>query len=263
MAGRHTFRSKVASRWPHFTDGRSARFTEGATPEEMRRVALETQLDCKIQCRAHLVVLGVPMPKLLFSGDIRECAVETLPSSYVVKPRCQTGVVMVIKDGFDLKTQKLIAADELRRFFSSQWCYRGLNNDVVVEELVTNEDTAPCVSQVKCLVFHGRTEFIRYVRTGYDQTDVMYDYDRSWKRVFLYTNSRPIEVSIAEPTNFKAILAMADRLGKYYEDWTGTPHVRVDIFDCDTGPVFGEYAGGTNGGEGFTEDAQMLLGSLW
>ncbi|PCE33714.1 ATP-grasp fold amidoligase family protein [Burkholderia ubonensis] len=257
-----TFREKVRARWPHYDDRRNV-FLPGATQDEMRRVALETQLDCKLQSRAHLGAFAEYLPKLYFEGNVEDCDFAALPKRYVIKPRCQTGVLMLMDDGVDLKSGRRVGHDEIRAFFARQWCYRGLNNDVLVEEMVENRDGSPCVSQFKCLTFHGRVEYIHYVTVGYDLGCVAYDYDRDWKRVALYHSAQPIEREIPRPGHFPFVIALAEQLADYYRSWTGIEHVRVDLFDSDKGPVFGEYAGGTNGGEGFTEDAQRLLGSLW
>jgi hypothetical protein len=238
-------------------------FLPGATQDEMRRVALETQLDCKLQCRSHLEAFAQYMPKLYFEGHVDACDFAALPKRYVIKPRCQTGVLMLMDDGIDLKSGRRVGHDEIREFFARQWCYRGLNNDVLVEEMVENRDGSPCVSQFKCLTFHGRVEYIHYVTVGYDLGCVAYDYDRDWQRVALYHSAQPVEREIPRPAHFPFVIALAEQLADYYRSWTGIEHVRVDLFDSDKGPVFGEYAGGTNGGEGFTEDAQRLLGSLW
>lgn len=58
-----TFREKVRARWPHYDDRRGV-FLPGATPDEMRRVACETQLDCKLTCRSHLHAYREYLPKL-------------------------------------------------------------------------------------------------------------------------------------------------------------------------------------------------------
>ncbi|ORC49125.1 hypothetical protein B2G74_13790 [Burkholderia sp. A27] len=257
-----TFREKVKSRWPHYDDRRNV-FLHGATPDEMRRVALETQLDCKLQCRAHLGAYAEYLPKLYFEGNVEDCDFAALPKRYVIKPRCQTGVLMLMNDGVDLKSGQQIGHEEIRAFFARQWCYRGLNNDVLVEEMVENRDGSPCVSQFKCLTFHGRVEYIHYVTAGYDLGCVAYDYDRNWNRVALYYSAEPVERTMARPERFPMVIALAERLAEYYRNWTGIEHVRVDLFDSDKGPLFGEYAGGTNGGEGFTEEAQVRLGALW
>jgi len=257
-----TFREKVSARWPHYDD-RHGVFLPGATLEEMRRVASETQLDCKLTCRTHLQAFDAYLPKLYFQGDVAQCDFAALPSRYVIKPRCQTGVLMLMDHGVDLKTGAAIGPEEIRSFFMRQWCYRGLNNDVIVEEMVENRDGSPCVSQFKCLTFHGRVEYIHYVTVGYDLGCIAYDYDRDWGRATLYQSTQPIESGIPRPEHFHQVIEVAERLADYYLNWTGIEHVRVDLFDSDRGPVFGEYAGGTNGGEGFTEDAQRLLGALW
>ncbi|KGV63040.1 tupA-like ATPgrasp family protein [Burkholderia pseudomallei ABCPW 91] len=238
-------------------------FLPGATPDEMRRVACETQLDCKLTCRSHLHAYREYLPKLYFEGNVADCDFDALPARYVIKPRCQTGVLMLMDDGVDLKTGRAARHDEIRAFFARQWCYRGLNNDVLVEEMIENRDGSPCVSQFKCLTFHGRVEYIHYVTVGYDLGCVAYDYDRDWNRVALYHSAQPVERGIARPDTFPMVIELAERLADYYRHWTGIEHVRVDLFDSDKGPVFGEYAGGTNGGEGFTEEAQALLGALW
>ncbi|PCE22682.1 BulA [Paraburkholderia acidicola] len=258
----NTFREKVQARWPHYDDRRGV-FRRGATQDEMRRVASETQLDCKLTCRSHLQAYAEYLPKLYFEGNPADIDFAKLPARYVIKPRCQTGVLMLMDHGVDLKTGRPVDNAQIRAFFEQQWCYRGLNNDVLIEEMIENRDGSPCVSQFKCLTFHGRVEYIHYVSVGYDLGCIAYDYDRDWNRVALYHSAQPVERGIARPVHFPMVIALAEHLAEYYRNWTGIEHVRVDLFDSDKGPVFGEYAGGTNGGEGFTEDAQILLGSLW
>lgn len=262
MSNMETFREKVRNRWPHYDD-KTHVFAPGATQDEMRRVALETQLDCKITSRSHLAEFDAFLPKLYYAGPVADCDFSALPPRYAIKPRCQTGVVMLMDHGVERKTGRPVSVDEIRATLASQWCYRGLNNDVIVEEIIENADGQPCFSQLKCLTFHGRVEFIHYVTLGYDSHSVSYDYDRRWRRVRLYRSAQPIEAEVPQPTHFARAIELADDLANYYRRWTGIEHVRVDLYDSDKGPVFGEYAGGTNGGEGFTDEAQLMLGKLW
>jgi len=256
------FRDRVCSRWPHYDDKRNE-FSLGVMQDELRRVALETHLDCKILCRAHLAGFSKYLPKTYFVGRVVDCDFSALPSRYVIKPRCQTGVLMLMDNGVNRKSGRAITNDEIRAFFEAQWCYRGLNNDVLIEKMVENRDGKPCFSQFKCLTFHGKVEYIHYVTLGYDNDSVSYDFDRNWNRVVLYSSAQSIEDQIARPPNFQQVILLAERLADYYLRWTGIKHVRVDVFDSDNGPVFGEYAGGTNSGEGFTDEAQVILGKLW
>jgi hypothetical protein len=258
------FRDHIAARWPHFSDGKEARFYSGATPLELRRVALETQLDCKILVRAHLAGLTSALPEVVYTGNILDFDFEALPHRCVIKPRCQTRVIKILDGNFDLKTRKQVSHAELRDFFSSQWCYRGLNNDVIIEKWVTHADGTLCTSQLNIFVFHGRAEYINYGAMRWE--DVLtkrYDFDREWNRVVLYTDSQPRSETVSKPHHFADVVTLSEKLGAYYHDWTGIPQVRVDLFDTDQGPVFGEFAGGANGGEGLTDEAQDLLGSLW
>ena len=257
-----TFSSMIEKRWPHFVDGQSPHFLDGVTQAELRRLALETQLDDKIMSRAHLQHKAHLLPNLLYSGQVASLRFETLPQQYVVKPRCQSGSIMIIDRDFDLVSRRTISPEDIVASFKDGWCYRSLNNDIVVEGWVRNADGSLCTRQAKCYVFGGRVELIMYKLEGWNQNKV-YTYTRDWRRIYSNLFDRPIEQTVEQPENLEKLISVAEDLGEYYHAYTGIAHVRVDLFDADTGPIFSEFTGGSNAGKGYTPEVDAWLGSLW
>ena len=258
------FLEKIKKRWPNIEhikgkgNGRESK-------EERERVTKESELDDKIIVRKHLEpLIGVDsLPKLYYSGPVEDCIFKDIPLPFVIKTRCQSGNCKVINslDGNVI--------DMLRTFYKKAWSYRGMNNDVIIEEKLDvkcpNERFKNCDYHYELMTFGGKVKNIIYhVDINSNQKQVL-PYYPDWKRNMLYSNSvLPMDVEIPKPENLDKLFEFGEKCAEYYCNYTTIPHVRISVYELKNGKyIFGEYTGATTGGGGGSTEYQKQMSNWW
>ena len=127
-----------------------------------------------------------------------------------------------------------------------------------------DKDDKPINEDYKFFVFGGIVKNISLIRNINKKGHTKIDLNRNWNRVkFHTTKAAPLTLTIERPDDLDEMIELAEKLGKYYYEYTGIPFVRVDLFSTNRGIIFGEYTGGPNGGKHITHEYQKLFGKYW
>lgn len=183
---------------------------------------------------------------------------DTAPWSapYVVKARhgCQQ-TLFVTSASVDFGQVQRISNAWLHKrygYWLDEWLYGEIPRGILVEPYIGAERTLPI--DYKIFVFGGRAEFVQ-VHLGRGERHRWIVLDRNWRRV----SSRTSDDDPKPPQSLRLMLDAAETLA------CDLDFVRVDLYDTDAGPRFGEmtfYPGsGLHPINPPTLDA--IMGAMW
>lgn len=249
----------VHRRWPNINhisgigNGRE-------TKEERERFDKESELDDKINVRPHITrLLGEQfLPVQYYKGPIESCNFDDIPVPCVIKTRCQTGGTVLLSDKGSDNISNIIDK------FKKRWSYRGMNNDVIIEEKLTLPVENGLERRYELMTFGGVVKTINVTYENISSKKIVLPFDRNWCRTLLYHNSvAPIQRTVPKPDNLMDVIDFAEKCAKYYVNYTGIHHVRVSVYDLNGNLKFGEYTGATCGGSGGGASFQKQMGYWW
>ncbi len=243
-------------RWPCFDHPQT--FTELVQRRKLKdRDARLPVLSDKVRVKRHVAqTLGdewvIPT---YWSGETLPMQAEW-PSPYVVKSRhgCDQNIFVHSPD-VDFAGVRKAAHRWLRSgygYWLDEWLYSQVPAGILVEPFIGRAQRLPL--DYKIYVFGGRAEFIQvHLDRGGRHRWIIFD--RDWRRVSAQTS----DADPIPPRSLTVMLDAAEALGRDFD------FVRVDLYDVDTGPKFGEmtfYPGsGLDPFRPVALDGQM--GALW
>lgn len=200
---------------------------------------------------------GITVPRLLWTGEVRDIPWRELPDAYVVKDVHGSGAgrVLVMQNRWDaLRKREVSPADVVARWLGP----------VVIEEPVEDESGWMPPIDYKCICFGKHVEVLMVLdRTGPALTCNYYTPD--WEPVSTHIiDLIPEGDTILPPSCLAEIVAQSSRLGGALNNM-----VRCDFYAGKTGPVFGEFccnpAGARNipGRKILYDWADEQLGAVW
>ena len=151
------------------------------------------------------------------------------PRPFVVKANHGCGQVVIVRSAADYRRARRVSQQWLGRAYGGwldEWHYGGARRSILVEPFVGTTETLPI--DYKIYVFGGRAQMVQ-VHEGRGKHHRWSQYDRSWRRV------SSIAATASPPQSLKAMLSAAERLGQ------GHDFVRVDLYEIDGAPLFGEF----------------------
>jgi TupA-like ATPgrasp len=179
---------------------------------------------------------------------------------YVIKPNHRSGAVLFVRPGDQLNwpatEQKCDSwVSNIYGQHKHEWAYREITPMILVEECLGG-DTSP--ADYKFFVFGGRVEIIQ-VDTGRFSTHRRSMYNRQWEKLPFSLKYPADPTNIAEPANLRCMIEAAEELGN---DWD---FVRVDLYEIETGPRFGEMTFYPDSGRGQFDPPKYdsVLGQMW
>ena len=222
----------------------------------------------KIAVRKHVAdVLGeqylIPMLGYWDSGD--EIDFDALPNEFVLKCNHDSGSYRIIKDKSALS---VIDIQEIREYYNHrakknffyagrEYPYKHVKGKVLAEQLMHNkEDEEAGIQDYKFFCFNGVPKLMLYV-TG-RQTVKHEDYfDMEGNHLHIQNGWTEAPVTPTLPACFEELKRMATVLSQ------GLTQVRMDFYEIDGKPYFGEYTFFNGGGfEPFKPDEwETRLGS--
>jgi hypothetical protein len=140
---------------------------------------------------------------------------------------------------------------------AGEWLYSRIPPRLLVEPHVGDPTTRP--DDYKLWVYRGRVQFIHW-STGRGTPDyrgqVM---DREWREVFEARRVPVAQEPRPRPASLDRMVEIAEALA---EDW---PFVRIDLYDVDGRPLFGEYTFYPTSGfhQLWPDGTDEALGALW
>ncbi len=181
------------------------------------------------------------------------------PMPFVMKPTHSSGLVRFILSEEDYAPARALAAAWLTWDLSSdhgEWQYSRIDPRIIVEPQIGSADEPP--DDYKFFVFGGRVEMIQVdVARFADHRRAMYD--PNWVRQEFGIGYQLPEHAIDRPQHLEEMIAAAQRLA------AGFAFVRVDFYELEDGPRFGEMTFTPGAGYQRFIPPQMdrVLGDLW
>lgn len=137
-----------------------------------------------------------------------------------------------------------------------EWYYSEMQPGLLVEPFIGTGEVAP--PDYKLFMFGGKTAFVQ-VDLGRLQTHRQFFYDVHWNRQ-TFTYICPLDPGeVPPPQSLEKMIWAAERLAAPF------PFVRMDFYENDGKPLFGEFTFHPNGGlHSFKPDSvERELGRLW
>lgn len=222
----------------------------------------QRKLSHKLNAKEFAAKSGVATAGLLWAGSHPgDIPFDDLPAHYIVKLSNGSGSkqVIAVDRGMDLIGNVPISpsgvASRLTEMLTSG---RDPDNVILVEEFVGGAERG-LPKDYKFFCFHGRAQ-LGYVCDRNRGTLTWYD--RTWARIpdamhFV----RPAGGTEPPPPYLAELLSAAERLAAAYI----FPFVRIDLYEVDGAPIFGEFTHTPFGDElsAYTTFANEMMGRLW
>ena len=174
-----------------------------------------------------------------------EIQYEKLPNSFVLKTNNSSGQVIVVKDKSQIDVDDINL--KLRQWLNITYGYDGAQMHytriapcIIAEKLlVTNDSTNESLIDYKIWCFHGEPECILVVHNRTSPSDYQLSmYDLNWNNISDFSlnkqNPHYSGISIPCPSSLPKMLDVARSLSKDF------PEVRVDFYEINQKPIFGE-----------------------
>lgn len=213
---------------------------------------------------------GVDHPRILGEhATPSEIDWDALPGEFVVKSRTGSSgrgvwALRRTSDGSmtDLLTGLRLGVDDLIRIHADGLGRRVRRSGIIVEELVPRDGGDGIADDWKFYCFGGRVELSMQRRTH-----GQIDQDR-WR--FRFRDRDGVDLgpvkfpdrhdpALDDPRDLQALTATAERISSAI----GRPFVRVDLFESERGPLFGELTPEPGPPEAFDADTDRRLGAAW
>ena len=226
------------------------------------------QLADKIEVREYVEKVlgpGYTFPLLGKWKCFEDIDFNTLPNEFVLKCNHDSGSVRIIKDKNALSESDL---NELREFYNKRVkkdffyagredCYKGIDPYIFAEQLMQASDDDPGgIKDFKFFCFDGEPRIMLMVngRQTVKHEDY-FDMDFNW--LHIQNGWTESEVCPEKPVCFEQMKEMAAKLSK------GMRTVRMDFYEIDGKPYFGEFTFFNGGGfEVFKpEEWELRMGS--
>jgi hypothetical protein len=241
-----TFNEKILHRKLFDRDPRLPRFTD------------------KILAKQHVAqVLGPEwtVPTIWHGNALPPGPDRNWPIPYVLKASHGSGWNLFIRSPEQQKWNDMeqTASRWLRGKFGTaarEWAYSMIEPRLLVEPYLGDIATSP--TDYKLFVFGGKVVFIQ-VDTDRERNHRQYFFDKQWKRQPFEYACPGTAQDIRPPKSIDKMIWAAERLGASF------PFVRVDLYEIDGTPLFGEMTFYPNSGRiGFRpKSADVQLGQLW
>ena len=217
-------------RWPD--QARPRRFTEWVQWRKLndRCVARARLTDKRHGKELAAAILGPEMVvPTLWHGQVLP-AVAPWPMPFMVKANHGCGQCLVVRDAADWRRARRITRGWVAGRYGAwlaEWHYRNAEPGIIVEPLLATANPLPL--DYKIYVFGGRAAIIQ-LHEGRGGVDHRWtQFSRDWRPLSRQTSDCPAPVSLA------AMLAAAEQLG------AGHDFLRVDFYEVDGRPLFGEF----------------------
>lgn len=170
--------------------------------------------------------------------DVNDIDFDALPDQFVMKCTHDSGGLEICKDksSFDFEAAKKRIDKILKQNFywvSREWPYKNVKPRVIIEKYMQDTETGE-LRDYKFFTFNGVPK-VMYIATGRGTGETYGDfYDMDFNHLDMAIDHRTAPVKPQKPHNFEVMKQAAEKLAK------GIPQVRVDFYEIDGKPYFGE-----------------------
>ena len=178
------------------------------------------------------------IPTLAVYESPAEIDWESLPEKFVLKCTHDSGGLEICKDksSFDFDAAKRRIDKILKQNFywvSREWPYKNVKPRVIIEKYMEDTKTGE-LRDYKFFTFNGVPK-VMYIATGRGTGETYGDFfDMDFNHLDMAIDHRTAPVKPQKPHNFEVMKQAAEKLAK------GIPQVRVDFYEIDGKPYFGE-----------------------
>lgn len=257
---RHLMYLRRFGRWGNFREPRM--FTEHLTRRMLTDRSPEIAWTCDKRAmkeHARRRAPWVRTPATLWHGtDLAELDPSALPARWVLKPNHSSKAVHFGGPGARIEDLRRATRGWLRTYDRAgvgEWAYTRARRELLVEEQIGDGDV---LVDYKFFVFQGRVELLHTDSGRF--TDTLYEvfYTRDWEPLAIANGAVPGPLR-EKPRCWAAMVAAAEAIGAGYD------FMRVDLYEHDGVPWFGEMTPYPSGGMDIFEPASVdrSLGSLW
>ena len=178
-------------------------------------------------------------------NSVSEIDFSTLPQRCTLKLTHGSGFNIFVDNGkFSIKKKQLRslghAKYRLRKWRikkqhirAQEWCYKNIRPRIICERYL--ENTANNLVDYKIHCFAGKSHFIE-VATGRRSGTRESFFNTEWEELPFRWGTTPIEEKVIPPKCLSEILNMAEALSAPF------PYVRVDFYEYNDQPIFGEMS---------------------
>ena len=188
---------------------------------------------------------------------------ELLPNQFVLKCTHDSGSVIICRDKntFDFDNAKKRINKALKRnlyLLGREWVYKDIKPRIIAEKLMT-EKKRESINDYKFFCFDGTPKCL-FIATDRHLGDehVKFDfYDSQFNHLDIVQLHEQSGKEIEKPLSFNEMLILSGLLSK------GIPHVRIDFYEINGHPYFGEFTFYHHGGTipFKTKEWDLILGT--
>lgn len=198
------------------------------------------------------------IPTLWHGDRVTEDVLRSAPKPSVVKANHSSAQILFLQANSNLKE----AANEANSWLDydhhvihREWAYGNVRRQILIEPFI-GEEHAP--DDYKFWAFDGAVRFIQ-VDHGRFQSHTRQFYTPEWKRLAFRMNYPSTDDDVAPPRHLPQMLRAAHTLA------AGFRFVRVDLYDTEEHPLFGELTFAPEAGlcRFDPPEIDMQIGELW
>ena len=173
--------------------------------------------------------------------DFDDICFDLLPQQFVLKTTHGGGnsgvVICRDKNKFDIKSAKEKLCKSLKKdayMVSREWPYKSVPRKIIAEEYMEDKKTGE-LRDYKFFCFDGEPRALFVASERQNRDEPCFDFfDTEYNHLDLHCSHPQADVPPEKPDSFDEMLELARTLSK------GFPHVRVDLYDINGKPFFGE-----------------------
>lgn len=199
--------------------------------------------------------------------NANEIDFNSLPSKFVIKANNGCGTVMIVNDKSKLDIRKTIKTlngwlKEPFGYLTGEIHYTKIEPRIIIEEFLENDSAnSSSLIDYKFWCFNGKV-FCCFVCgnrniTNHNVDFIIYDIDPWMRRPDVMHPSFKNDFNVPKPKSLLEMVAAAERISADF------PIVRIDFYEVNGKPYFGEMTFTSNGGRMryFTDDYLLELGN--
>lgn len=259
---RHLMYRRRFGYWGNFRHPQ--RFTEHLTARMLYDRSEDLAWTCdKLQMKAHAARLcaDLDVPGTLWHGtDLDQLDMEALPEEWVIKPNHRSGLVFFGNRETSRAELKQVTNGWLRmhdRAAIGEWAYRRASHELIIESRFGSQNGG-AATDYKFFVFHGEVKLLHCDAGRFTDDFRETFYSPQWEELDIY-NGVETRAELPAPVSLDQMVAYAQKLAE------GFDFMRVDLYEIDGRPWFGELTPYPSGGmDPFEPDeVDMMMGRWW
>lgn len=184
------------------------------------------------------------IPTLKTYHHVDDINIDQLPNQFVIKWNHDSGSIVVCRDkstfNWEKEKQKLYNGEKRTGYwYGREWPYKNVKPMLLAEQFLETAESCD-LRDYKFFCFHGEPKFCQVIsdRTTDEKIDF---YDMNWKclvglvgLVGLNSKTHNSAELISRPCSFEKMKEVARKLS------VGIPFVRIDFYEVNKHPYFGE-----------------------